>query len=369
VAAAAAFVLLRPLPVQIAEPASDVTIQVFGLGTVEARVTSKVGFQVGATLVEMKVDHGDRVKKGDVLAKLRSDVQEANLAKARARVNQAEASLKQASAQVTRAKAQLFKRHQTNVRRQALVAKGAVSEEVAQDAQADEEIAAADLSVSESQIDVAESALRDARAHEQFERAQLAHYTLTAPYDAVVVARHKELGAVLNSGEALFTLVDPASVWVLAHADEASAGGLRIDQPAEVRLRSLPGQVFRGAVARIDIESDRVSEERRVYVKCRDCPEDFYLGEQAEVLITVTKLDKASLVPQAAVGAFDGVKGMVWTVEGGKFNRRTVTFGHRTLDGRLQITASLPEGAAVVAVPRQGLRIGRAAKPMNRTPR
>ena len=137
---------------------------------------------------------------------------------------------------------------------------------------------------------------------------------------------------------------------------------LRVGQPAEVRLRSLPRQVFKGHVARIDIESDRVSEERRVYVVCGQCPESFHLGEQVEVFITTAVLDEALLVPETAVRDFDGTYGTVWTVEDGELHRREVTFGHRTLDSRLEIAQGLPDGARVVSLLRSGLREGRAAK-------
>jgi HlyD family secretion protein len=62
----------RPIPVEVISPAHNVPVRVFGLGTVEARVLSKIGFEVGATLVELKVDHGDRVSKGQILARLNS---------------------------------------------------------------------------------------------------------------------------------------------------------------------------------------------------------------------------------------------------------------------------------------------------------
>jgi hypothetical protein len=71
-------------------------------------------------------------------------------------------------------------------------------------------------------------------------------------------------------------------------------------------------------VVRIGIESDRVTEERRAYVRCEQCPASFYLGEQAEALIQVATLAKARLVPEAAVSGYDGTKGVVWTIDGGR---------------------------------------------------
>lgn len=356
------FMFIRPVPVEIARPAENMPVKVFGLGTVEARILSKIGFEVGAALVELNADHGDRVKKDDVLARLHSAEQEARVAKAKAGMVNAEAAVKMAEAAVGKARAVLAQKKQTNKRKQALFARQTVSVETAEEAQMEQDVAAAELAVAISDVDVAKAALEDARAQLDVEKVLLDHHILRAPYDAIIVQRHKELGSVLSPGEALFTLVAPETVWALAYIDEARAGDLRVGQPAEVRLRSLPRQMFEGHVTRIGIESDRVSEERRVYIACDRCPDSFHLGEQAEIFITTGNLDKALLVPETAIEHFDGTKGTVWTVEDGELRRREVALGHRTLDSRLEVTDGLPEGARVVTALRPGLREGRAAK-------
>lgn len=361
-AAVLVFIFARPLPVEVAQPVENVSVQVFGLGTVEARILSKVGFEVGAALVELNADHGNRVKQGAVLARLHSAEQEARVAKAEAGVVNAEAAVRMVEAAVGKARAVLAQKQQTNKRKQALVARQTVSVEAAEESQMEEDVAAAELTVAISDVDVAKAALEDARAQYELEKVLLNHHILKAPYDAIVVQRHKELGAVLAPGEALFTLIAPETVWALAYVDESRAGDIRLGQRAEVRLRSLPRQLFAGHVTRIDIESDRVSEERRVYIACDQCPESFHLGEQVEVLITTALLDRALLVPETAVDGFDGTHGTVWTVEDGELHCRQVVFGHRTLDSRLEIIEGLPEGARVVSIPRPGLREGRAAK-------
>lgn len=356
------FVYLRPIRVEVVVAEDHVPVQVFGLGTVEARVLSKVGFEVAGSLIELTADHGDRVAKGTVLARLHSAEQQARVAKAEANVQQARATLNQARVRVARARAVLAQRQQTNRRQQALLKQRTVSQEVVDEAQMNETVAAADLAVAEGEVAVANAAVADAQAQLTLETALLDQHVLVAPYDAVVVARNKELGTVLNSGEALFMLVDPTSIWGLAYVDEARAGELQVGQVAQVRLRSLPRQPIAAHVVRIGIESDRVSEERRVYVRCDQCPEQFYLGEQVEVHITTAVLKRALLVPETAVDLYDGAHGTVWTVESGSLQRRRVAFDHRTLDGRLELSGGLPEDTHVVAVLRPGLREGRWAR-------
>jgi len=364
-----AYSLLRPTVVTVASVVENVPVRIFGLGTVEGRVVSKIGFEVGAAIVDLKADHGDLLKKGQVLAQLNSALQEAKVAKAKAAVLTAEVTLTKANANTVKAQAILAQRLEANRRKQELASRQVTSTQVAEEAQRDEDVAKADVLVAENDIEVARAQLTDARAQLAFEEALLSQHTLRAPYDALVVDRQKELGTVIKSGDTIFTIVSIGSVWVLAYIDEARSGAIQEDQPAEVRLRSLPDRIFPARVARIGIESDRVTEERRVYVKCDQCPPRFHLGEQAEVLITVAKLPRALLIPEAAVTGFDGSKGTVWTVDGGRLQRRAVAFGHRTEDARLEMRDALPKDVDIVTRVSSTLREGERARAVReRTP-
>lgn len=359
--AAYAALTSRPIGLRVANVEKDVPVRVFGLGTVEARVLSKVGFEVGATIVELKVDHGDRVNKGDVLARLHTAEQNAKLAKASAGRLSAEVGVRRAEANLAKAQAVLAQRQEANKRKQALVRRDVVSEQTAEEAQRDEDVAKAELAVAESEVEVARAGLENARADHLLETTILEHHTLHAPFDGLVIERHKELGSVIKAGDPIFTLIANDSYWGLAYVDESRAGYLAENQKVEARLRSRPLDLFTGQVARIGLESDRVSEERRVFIKGDNPPPRVHLGEQAEFWITVTKLDSALLVPEAAVHGYDGRQGIVWTIEDGRLHRRTVSFRHRTEDARLEITGGLEPGASVVAELVPGLREGRRA--------
>ena len=112
---------LRPIKVQVAHVERDVPVQVFGLGTVEARVTSKVGFKVSGVLVDLRADVGDRVAKGAVLARLDDREQSARVRRAQAAVEQAEANLLKATASLEKAQANYDNAKNINERRQKLV--------------------------------------------------------------------------------------------------------------------------------------------------------------------------------------------------------------------------------------------------------
>lgn len=352
----------RPISVQVATIEQNIPVRVFGLGTVEARVLSKVGFEVGATLVELNADHGDRVIKGRVLARLSMGEQEAKVAKARAALLVAEVNIKKAQATLVKVHAILAQKQEANRRKQALVGRNVVSQEVAEESARDEAVANADVAVAETEVEGSKAQLTDARAQLQFEETMLRHRTLRAPYDALVIERHKEPGTVIKAGDPIFTLIAVGTYWGLAYIDEARAGYIQERQRVDARLRSRPQDAFTGEVVRIGLESDRVTEERRVFIKGDNPPPRVYLGEQAEFWITVAQLETALLVPEAVVQGFDGRQGRVWTVESGRLQRRLVEFRHRTEDARLEIVGGLPDGAQVVTQVEKGFREGRSVR-------
>ena len=92
--------VLRPINVQVQGAERNVAVQVFGLGTVEARVTSKVGFKVSGVLLELRADVGHRVPKGEVLARLDDREQSARVGRTKAMIEQAEANVQRATASV-----------------------------------------------------------------------------------------------------------------------------------------------------------------------------------------------------------------------------------------------------------------------------
>ncbi len=350
----------RPVTVDVATIEKNIPVRVFGLGTVEARIMSKIGFEVGATLDELNADHGDRVSEGQVLAKLNTGEQEARVTKAQAAVEIADVNIKRAEANLEKAQAVLKQKEDANRRKQTLAGRDIVSQQAAEEAARDEAVAKADALVAQSEVSSSKSQLSDAKAQLNFEETMLRHRTLKAPYDAIVIERHKERGTVIKAGDPIFTLIAVGSYWGLAYVDEAQAGFITEGQKVDARLRSRPQDAFTGSVVRVGLESDRVTEERRVFIKGDNPPPRVFLGEQVEFWIAVATLDEALLVPEAAVKGYNGREGMVWTVEDGRLRLRSVQFRHRTEDARLEIVSALPQNVRVVTRISDGLREGRA---------
>jgi HlyD family secretion protein len=134
-----------------------------------------------------------------------------------------------------------------------------------------------------------------------------------------------------------------------------------VGQPAAIVLRSEPARRLPGHVARIEIQSDVVNEERLVEAGFDHVPPGIHLDEQSVVYITIGTLAHAVLVASLAVTGRKGTAGMVWILQSGRLRQQRVTLGPELLDGRLPVVAGLPAGAQVVVSPTSGRRAGRAA--------
>jgi len=348
--------------VQVAPVQANVAEQVFGLGTIGADVQSAVGFRVAGVINEVDASEGDHVKAGQILARLDARDVAAQVAVAEAGVQQAKAAIDKGDADVANADASLANAKAIAARRQLLVKEGFASVEETQTNVTAQRVADANLRVAKVEVETARAGLAGALAQEAFEQATLDNYTLHAPYDGWVLARNLNLGAMPVPGQAVFTLADPRTIWAVGYVDERLAGRLRVGQKAEIALRSEPSWRYPALVARIEIQSDSVNEERLVDVAFDKLPPNIHLAEQAEVYIMTGMLARAVTVPQSAVTGLANNQGTVWTVEDGRLRQRKVSFGPELLDGTLPVTAGLPKGAKVVVSPTSGLRIGRAAE-------
>ena len=79
-----------------------------------------------------------------------------------------------------------------------------------------------------------------------------------------------------------------------------------------------------------------------------------FLGEQAEVRITIGNRESALMVPQVAITGFDGHRGKVWIVQDERLAQAELTFGVRDDRGRVEVAGGLPEDAAIVSSPPKG---------------
>jgi HlyD family secretion protein len=347
-----------PVVVRLAAASeSEIEHSVFGIGTVEARYAYAIGPTQAGRVLRLHVDHGDAVKPGQLLGEIDPVDLEQRLSGARSARERAQQGVLMSGAQEREAQSRLNVAAANAARYRDLARQGFVSAEAV-------DVRNNEAAVTQAGLEAAQAALRAARA--DVERAnedyralqkQLANLRLVSPVRGIVVAREVEPGTTVVAGQAVLRLIDPESLWVRTRIDQGRARGLRPGLAADIVLRSDPRGVLKGRVARIDIQSDSVSEERIVQVAFDTAPARPSLGELAEVTIRLDRLPRALVVPTAAVKRVHRQEG-VWQIADGRIRFRPVTLGLQTLDGWSQVIDGLEAGEGVVVHSTAQLRDG-----------
>jgi multidrug efflux pump subunit AcrA (membrane-fusion protein) len=208
------------------------------------------------------------------------------------------------------------------------------------------------------QIEAARALLQAAQSALALAREKLADTVIVSPLDGYVVSRDLEAGGVVNPGIPIFKIADPRTAWVTVYADVRDTGSLAVGSPADIALRSLPDRVFRGRVARIQREGDRVTEQLAVDVAFTERPPRLILGEQVEATIRPPAHSAATALPLAAVVRRPDGSGVL-VVEDGRIHFKPARLGVVDPAGWIEVVQGLSPGQTVVTAP------GRLADPQN----
>jgi HlyD family secretion protein len=346
---------MAPIKVTVANPSSGtLATSVFGIGTVVAQRSYVLGPTSASRVADVLVDVGARVHTGQLLAQMEAvdlddRVNSASLSAERSvqTIRAAEASLAETTSRLKLAQADLLRYEQ--MRKDGHISEQDIlNKRYEVDAtRAAEEAASANLQAARYDR---ERALSDAAGVRKL-REQL---RLFSPVDGIVTARHAEPGTTIVAGQAVVEVIDPTSLWVSARIDQRQAGNIRVNQRAEVVLRSAPDAPQPAKVARLDWVSDPVTEERRVNISFDQPPVKIPVGELVEVTIWTEDIADARSVPTAARRRVAQQEG-VWVLHDERIAFRQVRFGVSTLDGRTQILDGLLQDEQVVVHSQQTL--------------
>ncbi len=333
----------------------DLAPKVFGIGTIEARFSYAVGTVQAGRVLRVLVDHGDVVKRGQVLAEIDPvDLAERHAA-ARSAFERARHSADTAAAQLGEAKARQQIAQASADRFRDLARQGFVSNDAlgAKLAEADATRAAVDAAG--SALAAAKQEISRASAEVAAVAKQRLNLKLVSPVDGIVTAREAEPGNTVVAGQAVLRLIDPASMWVRVRVDQGQAAGIAPGQDAVIVLRSDRNSALPGKVVRIELQADPITEERLVDVAFEQPPVNWSTGELAEVTIELPKIDVGLFVPSQAVQRHGQQTG-VWRIEEQRARFVPVKSGASTLDGRTQILEGLRVGDLVIAYSEQVLQ-------------
>ena len=360
---AMAFVALRtgplaPVKVTLTRVAEgSLTPAMFGIGTVEARRSWMVGPTTAGRVLSVKVDVGDAVKAGQLLAEMdpidldqRLLSLEASLARAGSAQAAAQAQLNDTAARRTLATA-------NSERNQGLARQNFISAS-ALDAREQELVSAnASLQAAEANVAGAAQDIQRLKADRAGLLQQRSSVRLLAPADGVVTTRDAEAGSTVVAGQPVLRLIDPTTLWIRLRIDQGRSSGLLTGLPARIVLRSQPQNELKGQVNRVELLADSVTEERMAQVGFAQMPVGVSVGEMAEVTLQLPNTASTLLLPNASIQRQQGRTG-VWRLKAGRPEFVPVQLGASSLGGQVQVLQGLTAGDEVVVYSQKALSAG-----------
>ena len=324
----------------------DISETVQASGKLHAYKEVEVGAQVSGEISELKVEIGDTVKKGDLIAQIDPRLASNQLKTARATLDSNKAALLSRQASLTQAKQQYN-------RQKAMFAEGATSKEALETAEANYKTALAAVDQAKMQIKQAEVSIETAELN-------MGYTKLVAPMDGTVIAVPAEEGQTLNAGMNTPTVIKLAqldTMKIKAEIAEADVSRVRPDMKAYFTLLGADdGKRYETTLKSIDPAPREISNNGNV----SDTTAIYYYGQlevpnengelrthmTANVYFVVNEKERVLKVPSSAVRGRGGKK-TVEVLVNGKPERREVQTGIKD-DVSIEIVSGLKEGEEIV---------------------
>jgi len=273
---------------------ADVQVRVTEVGSVEPDVKVDVKSVLSGKVVELLVREGDRVKRGQVLARVEPDVNQArDLSQVKNAVSEAEIALNEAKA--------------TYERNRDLLSQGLLSAQAGLESETRWRQAKAshDAAMDKYRI-VEESGVPIAAAS----AGPVQRLNVTSPMDGIVIRRPVELGDTVmsgvssfNAGTVLMTVADVGTMIIKAGINEVDIGKVHLDQPVKVTLDAYPKVKFAGKILRI-APAARLEEKVKVFdveIAIEHQGAELRTGMTANIDILGEKRAKVLTVPVEAI--------------------------------------------------------------------
>ena len=245
------------------------------VSTDDARISGtiiNVSAKIPGRVVEVFVKEGDRVKAGQIIARLdpkdilaQKAQAEAAVSAAKAVYDQAWAGARQqeigaAAADSSQAQATAENARKNYVRMQQLYTQGAISAAQLDNAEAAYKVASQAASAKGEQLSLVQAGAREetiraalaqvkqAEAAVQAVNTTLDNAAILAPTDGTVAQKSVNAGEVVSAGQPLFNVVNDSDLWVDAKIEETKLGKVTVGQKVDYTIDTYPDQVFTGTV-------------------------------------------------------------------------------------------------------------------------
>ncbi|HEU4624824.1 MAG TPA: efflux RND transporter periplasmic adaptor subunit [Steroidobacteraceae bacterium] len=240
----------------------------------------ELAFRVGGRVAKLEVEEGAHVVAGQTIAQLDEVPFQQDVAAATAEVAMAQAQfdkatrgfrreeIAQAAAAVREREADVTNARVTLERLEGLYPQGAITRQQKDDAEARARASEAALAAAREQlalvtrgsriedIQTQEANLAAAKAHLDRARTALADATLVAPSDGTVAVRAREVGAIVQPGQTIYTVALTDPVWIRAYVPQPRLGRIKPGMPVKIEIDSMPGKQYDGTVGFISPEAE-----------------------------------------------------------------------------------------------------------------
>ena len=337
--------------------------RLFVSGTLVAREEAQVAARVdGLTIVELDAEDGDRVKEGQVLARLDRTQLDALIAQNDAATKRADAAIDQAQSMIAQSEAQVHFADDDFDRARKLGG-GVMSVSTIEQRETAMKTAQAQLAAARNALKLAEADRKSRDAERQELLVRIDRTEVKAPVAGVVSRRSAKLGAdAMSAGEPLFRIIEDGAIDLEADVPEQSLARLAVGMPAELKLPGVEGAVA-GRVRLVNQEVDKASRTGKVRIALEDVSHA-HIGAFASGEVELTRRDGVG-APSAALKR-EGDSARLYVVRDGKVEERRVKLG--ILDGEaVEIESGVAAGESVVARAAAFLRPGDRVRPMPET--
>jgi RND family efflux transporter MFP subunit len=334
--------------------------------TLEAFEETDLFAKVSGYLSDVRVDIGDHVKAGQVLAVISVPEMENELAEDKAQLDSKQKSLETAERQVDHNKANVTLQDITLKRQEVLFKGRDIADQTLDEARANAEIAKADVGVAEANRAFAAAQVELAAATVERIKTLLAYAQIVAPFDGVVARRLVNRGDLVQAATStrttpLFTVDRIDTIRVFCDVPENDVPHLHVGDTAIVKPYGFEGKPFLGTVTRFSLRLNPETRNMRTEIDLPNPDERLYPGMYAEVSLEMNRRPEALTVPAAAVGT-DIVGNFVYTVNDNRVARVGINIG-LTDSGRTEVTGGLSRDTPVVTPFRGAPPPGTAVQP------
>jgi RND family efflux transporter MFP subunit len=333
-----------PMTVELgAVTRADMAEQITVVGNLVGAATVQAAPKINGRLASVTVRMGDRVTRGQTMARLEdSEIRE--------QVRQTEASFNVAEATVRQREADL-RFAQTNLERsRSLFERQLVSKQTLEDAESRQQASAA-------QLDLARAQLAQSQARVEELKINLTDTVITSPVTGFVGSRTLDPGAWVTPNTAFLSVVDISTVRLIANVVEKDLRRIEAGLAAEVGVDAYPGEQFMGKVARVAPVLDPATRTAQIEVEIANPQGRLKPGMYANVRFTVDHRPKTLVVPTNSVVEWEGKRGVFVPGDGDTATFHPITLGLQD-QKQTEVASGLAEGDRIITTGAASLREG-----------